>query len=116
MHGHNTLLASYQNAKAAKKYPNLEKLKPEFPDQAKKKIAPSKFASTLYIFSQGHNQPQMCEHHNKYDTKKSQDRQAMMNPINENYFTQYFETTQAERNECLTREQFASIPWHNCLP
>lgn len=51
LHGHNTLLTQYQNARAGKKYPNLEKLKPEFPDQAKKKIAPSKFASTVYIFS-----------------------------------------------------------------
>lgn len=39
-----------------------------------------------------------------------------MNPINENYFTQYFESTQAERNMYLSREQFGSIPWRHGLP
>ena len=97
MLGHNTLLTQYQNAKATKKYPNLEKLKPEFPDQAKKKIASSKFASTLYIFSQGANVPAQKEQV-RYNDKRLQEISSMMNPINENYFTQYFESTQAERN------------------
>lgn len=105
--GQNTLANNYQTIKADRQPALLNKIKPVIGGKY-----PNAYQQNCFLYK---NDTAIVTKQMATE-KDSKDIGIKLNPVFENYISEYMETTQHDINENISFNQFVTIPWPKGLP